>query len=117
MPTRSQEHLLRVGRATSGGQLPPVLQPPPITNILPDTANITAVGAVGRVVAALSVVGGTPPVVFTITSAGGLAINIVGAEIRTTADPVGPVAMTGVTVQAADLRGQIKTEAIAVTVT
>ena len=54
MPQRSQRHK---------DEFQPLLGPP-ITNILPDTATIAAVGAVGRTVATLSIAGGTAPVTY-----------------------------------------------------
>lgn len=90
---------------------------PPITNILPDTATIAAAGAVGRTVATMSIVGGTPPVIYTIANAAGLSIAISGNLIVTTVNPVGTAGAKSVSITATDVRQQTKTETITVTVT
>lgn len=114
MPTRSQAHLLRMGRPTSGGVLP---GGPPIIGLSPDTASIVGAGALGRVVAAMSITGGTQPVTFTIAAAGGLLINIAGSNVVTTNDPVGTVGAHTMSITALDALGQTKTEDVVVTVT
>lgn len=114
MPNRSQSHMLRTGRYTSGGVSPPS---PEITGILPDTATIAAAGAVGRTIATLSVTGGTAPVTYAITAAGGLSAVIAGSALNTSVDPCGTVGAKTVSIQATDSKGQTKTETITVTLT
>jgi hypothetical protein len=114
MPNRSQAHLLRVGRYTSGGVSP---LPPAITGISPDTATIVAAGAIGRTIATLSVTGGTAPVTYAITAAGGLSAVISGNALNTSANPCGTVGAKTVSIQATDARGQTLTETITVTLT
>jgi hypothetical protein len=106
MPQRSQRHLREAqGRIVT------------ITGISPDTTSITAAGAVGRTVAALSVTGGTAPITYTIDNAGSLSLGITGNLLQTAADPVGAVGDTTVGITATDSVGQTLTENIAVTVT
>ena len=89
----------------------------PITGISPDTASIAAAGAVGRTVATLSITGGTAPVTYTTTNAGGLALEITGNLLKTTVNPVGTVGAKTVGIRATDSKGQTLTENITVTVT
>lgn len=93
--------------------------PPPITAILPDTATITAAGVVARVLATLSVTGGTGAIVYTIANPGGLAVTIVGPsnQVRTTVDPVGTVGVHLLAITATDAWGKTLTENITVTLT
>jgi hypothetical protein len=105
MPTRSQRHKSEI----QGLQLP-------VVAILPDTAAIAAVGAVGRVVATLSTNGGTPPVVYTIANGGGMSIAINGSQIVTTVNPCATVGAKTVQITATDAWGRAKTEPVTVTV-
>ena len=108
MPTRSQEHLVRTGRA---------YVPPPITGLSPDVASIAAVGVIDRVVATMSVVGGTAPITYAVVNAAGLTLAVAGNELRTAADPVGTAGVKAVQVSATDSWGKTLTETITVTVT
>ena len=106
MPHRSQRHT-----AEMYGVLRPIL------SLSPETATIAAVGAVGRAITELSVVGGTPPITYTVAAADTLSLAIDGVQLETAADPVGPTGVKSVQITATDSRGQTKTELIAVTVT
>jgi len=114
MSTRSQAHLIRTGRPTSGGLTP---SSPPITATGPTTALGTAAGAVGRVIATLTASGGTPPYVWTVANAGGMSVNIVGAQLRTTADPAGSVGTHNVDLVCTDSRSQTRPLTCVVTLT
>jgi Asp/Glu/hydantoin racemase len=92
-------------------------RPPAITGILPDTASIAAAGAVGRTIATLSANGGTPPIAYTITSAGGLSAVIVGTQLNTSVNPCGTVGAKTVVITATDRWAQSRTENLIVTVT
>src|SRR6476659_5945635 len=109
MPTRSQLHLVRVGRPPAGV--------PPVTSVLPDTASIAAAGAVGRTIATLSATGGTPPLTFFIANPAGLAMVIAGNLLNTAADPVGTAGSKLVAIKATDAFGATLTETLTVTVT
>jgi len=114
MPNRSQAHLLRTGRNSSGGVRPPS---PAITGVLPDTATLAAAGAVSRTIATLSAAGGVPPFTWSTVSAGGLSFNIIGNSMVTTVDPCGTVGLHTAQVMATDSFGKTLTEPIAVTLT
>lgn len=91
---------------------------PPITSLLPDTATLPAAGAVGRTLAALSAVGGSPAFTYTLTNSAGLSIAISGDNlVKTTANPYGTAGAKTISVQVKDARNLTKTETIAVTVT
>jgi len=91
--------------------------PPAITGILPDTATIVGVGAVGRTIATLSVTGGTAPITYVITAGGGLSAVIAGNLLNTSVNPCGTAGVKTVGIQATDAKGKTLTENIAVTVT
>ena len=114
MGIRSQAHMLRTGRYTSGGVSP---RPPAITGILPDSVMGAAAGAVNRVIATLSASGGTAPFTWSIVAAGGLSVTIAGNTLRTSADPCGTVGLHTATIRATDSWGQAKDEPIDVTLT
>jgi hypothetical protein len=114
MGRHSQNRKLEIYGVNASGQRP---LPPAITGILPDTATIAAAGAVGRTIATLSVTGGTAPVTYAITAAGGLSAVIAGSALNTSVDPCGTVGAKTVSIQATDARGQTKTETITVTLT
>lgn len=107
MTTRSQRHKAQVHD----------YNPPAITGILPDTASIAGIGAVGRTVATLSAAGGTGAIVYTIVNAGGMSLVIAGNKLNTTGDPCGTVGAHSVSIKATDSWGKTLTENIAVTVT
>lgn len=92
-------------------------RPPEITSIAPDTASIAGIGAVGRLVATLSVTGGTAPIVYTIANAGGMSVIIAGNLLNTTGDPCGTVGAHSVSITATDSKGKTLNENLAVTVT
>lgn len=106
MPQRSQSRM-----AANRGYRPP------ITSILPDTASIAAAGAVNRVIATMSVVGGVIPITYTVTDAAGLNLNVLNNTLRTNLNPVGTAGSKAVVVKATDGVGQTKSETITVTVT
>jgi hypothetical protein len=89
----------------------------PIAGISPEAVTLTAAGAVSRVIATLSLVGGTPPITYTIANAGGLSMNVTGNQLLTTVDPCGTVGVHTPTITATDSRGLAKTEPITVTLT
>ena len=107
MPTRSQRHKQEFQGYRS----------PAITGISPDSASIAAAGAVGRTIATLSVVGGTPPITYAVVSAGGLSATFFNNLLQTSVNPCGTAGVKTVSVSATDDWGQTKTENIAVTVT
>lgn len=115
MVTRSQRHLREVRGydSTAGGSI----LVPAISAISPDVATIVAAGVVNRVIASMSVIGGSGPIVFTVSNNGGLALNILGDQLRTNADPVGTVGLHTVIITATDRLGQTKSENINVTAT
>jgi hypothetical protein len=107
MPQRSQRHKEQVHGYRA----------PEITGILPDTATIAAAGAVGRTIATLSVSGGTPPVTYSITAAGGLSAVIAGNLLNTSVNPCGTAGAKTVGIMATDSQGKTLTENITVTLT
>ena len=107
MPHRSQRHKEQVHG----------YRPPEITGIAPDTASIAAAGAIGRLIATLSVTGGTAPVTYAILAGGGLSAVIAGNLLNTSVDPCGTVGAKTVSIQATDSKGKTLTENIVVTVT
>lgn len=90
---------------------------PAITGILPDTATIVAAGAIGRTIATLTVTGGTPPVTYAISAAGGLSAVIAGNLLNTSANPCGTAGAKTVGITATDSWGQTLAENITVTLT
>src|SRR4029077_1868377 len=90
---------------------------PAITGILPDTASIAAAGAICRTIATLSVSGGTPPITYSITAAGGLSAVIAGNLLNTSVNPCGTVGAKTVTILATDSQSKTLTEDITVTLT
>lgn len=113
MAVRSQAHMLRTGRSTSGGVQPNA----PITGINPDTATLAAAGAVGRTIATLSVVGGTAPITYALVTAAGVSASFTANVLKTTVDPCGTAGVKTMSVSATDAVGQTKTETLAVTLT
>jgi hypothetical protein len=107
MPQRSQRHKEQVHG----------YRPPAITGILPDTATIVAAGAIGRTIATLSVTGGTAPITYSITAAGGLSATIAGNLLNTSANPCGTVGAKTVGIMATDAWGKTLTENMTVTLT
>lgn len=91
--------------------------PPAITGINPDTATIAAAGTVGRVIASLTVAGGTPPITYTIANAAGLSLALPLADLLTAANPVGVAGTYPVSITAKDSWNKTLTETITVTVT
>lgn len=115
MPTRSQAHLLRTGRYTSGGVSP---FPPAIGGVSPDSASIANASAVNTTVATLTATGGTPPFTFTIASnPDALAVAISGNLLRSTVNPIGALGLHNFSVTATDARGQTKTDTLPITLT
>jgi hypothetical protein len=106
MPNRSQRHKAQVHGYR-----------PVIANILPDTATLTAAGAIGRTIATLSAVGGVAPLTYAFTANGGLSAQISGNLLVTTADPCGAVGLRTPQITVTDDVGQTKTETINVTLT
>jgi 3-keto-L-gulonate-6-phosphate decarboxylase len=90
---------------------------PEITGISPDTASIAAAGAIGRLIATLSVTGGTAPITYAITAAGGLSAVIAGNLLNTSVNPCGTVGAKTVGIQATDAKGKTITETMTVTLT
>lgn len=112
MPTRSQRHVREIrGVDSSGGPTPP------ITGIAPDTATLTAAGAVGRTICTAVPSGGTAPFTYSVAVAAGLACAFTGANLLTTVNPAGTVGAKATQVTVTDARGQTKTEVITVTLT
>jgi 3-keto-L-gulonate-6-phosphate decarboxylase len=107
MPVRSQRHKEQVHGYRA----------PEITGISPDTATIAAAGAVGRTIATLSVSGGTAPVTYSITAAGGLSAVIAGNLLNTSVNPCGTAGAKTVGIMATDSQGKTLTENITVTLT
>jgi hypothetical protein len=87
MPTRSQRHLREIQGEDSAGDTTPI-PGPPMTGAGPATATVANVGAAGRAVAALTASGGTGPFTWAVSSAGGLGVDVSGASLRTTTNPV-----------------------------
>jgi 3-keto-L-gulonate-6-phosphate decarboxylase len=108
MIARSQRHKAEVHSYISS---------PLITGILPDTATIAASGAVGRTVATLSVTGGTAPITYSITAAGGLSAVIAGNLLQTSVNPCGTAGAKTVGIMATDSKSKTLTENIVVTLT
>lgn len=108
MTVRSQRHKEQVHGSTPA---------PAITGISPDTATLTATGAVGRTVATLSVTGGTAPVTYSIAAAGGLSAAIAGNLLQTSVNPCGTAGAKTVGITATDSRSKTLTENIVVTLT
>lgn len=102
MPTRSQRHL----RETRGYDSSGSTTAPPVSGFVPVAASLTAIGAVGRVVATFTPVGGVAPYSFAITAPAGVSAGMVGNEMRTTIDPAGAVGGRAMTVVVTDGLGR-----------
>lgn len=111
---RSQRHMVEVQGVNSSGDIGPGGGPGP-ASIAPNDATIAAVGAVGRVIATMVTTGGQGPYHYSIDDADGLAAEFVGAELRTTINPAGTVALHTVLVRVRDQRGSVEIEDIEVT--
>jgi len=114
MPTRSQAHLLRVGRFTSGGVNP--VPAPPITDINPKSGGVANVGAAGRLITAVTAAGGTAPFTWSITTnPDNIGVAFTGANLLTTTNPVHAATGThNIGVRATDARGQTRDISFAV---
>jgi hypothetical protein len=73
----------------------------------PTSAKLTAAGAVGRIVASMTVKESKPPLVFVLgDNPDALKVGFTGADLKTTLDPAGTVGTHHVGVRATDARGR-----------
>lgn len=114
--SRSQRHLREIyGADASGGgsAMPPV-------NTTASAVGLAAVGAVGRTIAAISILNGAPPFTYAVTTAAGVSAGFTPNTsnlLKTTVDPAGTVGGHAMTITVTDARGRTSAVPIAVTLT
>lgn len=88
------------------------------SDIAPATASIAAAGLTGRVVATLATRGAKAPVSYTIVgNPDALGVTFAGAELRTSADPVGSVGTHFLSVRGTDAEAILYTGTLKLTLT
>lgn len=117
MPTRSQRHKRELQGVTSGGGGSAMA---PSNGGTPTAVGLAAAGSVGRTIVAVSVLNGTPPFTYALTTAAGLSAAFTPNTsnlLKTTADPAGTVGGHGASVTVTDARSRTTVIPVAVTLT